>query len=268
MTTTTSGPIAVIVAMQAELQHLTRHLTPVSETASGPWRDQTMSYQGLPLQILYCGVGMVNAAAAAEHVCDHFHPRAVLNFGCTGAHRRDLLPGDVVIGSATLNHGAFHILPDGALFYPAGTQVTGEVFDQNLIPCDPHLVALAQAESADYVPDAWPLALGWPEGAPARTGKIDTGIVASADIWTQLLERIDRIHLEHGTLCEDMEAAAINRVCSRYEVPFLTVKDISNNEYHVISEIAGDIEVLPAEEIGRRAAQVILRVLDRLAAGD
>ena len=73
------------------------------------------------------------------------------------------------------------------------------------------------------------------------------------------------LHGRHGTLCEDMEAAAIAQICARHGVPFMTVKDVSNNEYHVLTELVGEIDVLPAEEVGRRSAELVLRALERIA---
>jgi nucleoside phosphorylase len=61
-----------------------------------------------------------------------------------------------------------------------------------------------------------------------------------------------------------MEAAAIAHVCDRHGVPFLTVKDISNNEFHALTDLEGDIEVLPAEEIGRRGVALLLRTIERI----
>ena len=90
------------------------------------------------------------------------------------------------------------------------------------------------------------------------------GRVASADIWTQFHERIDSLHARHGSLCEDMEAAAIAQVCGRHGVPFMTVKDISNNEFHALTDLEGDISVLPEAEIGRRAADLVLRTIARI----
>lgn len=261
------GPVAVIVAMEAELRHLTDHLVTVEDVAHGPWRDRRMRHGDLDLVVLCCGIGMINAAAGAEHLCDRFAPRAMLNFGCAGAHTRDLLPGDVVVGSATVNHGAFHLLASGETYFPdAEYSVTGETVVANERPCDPALLALAAEAAAGYEPDAWPRHFGWPGGIAHRAGRVTTGVVSSADIWTQFHERIDMLHTRHRSLCEDMEAAAINRVCGRWGVPFLTVKDISNNEFHAVSELQGDIEVLPASEIGRRAAGLVLGVLDRMAA--
>ena len=262
-----STPIAVVVAMEAELRHFADRLEPIAEERRGPWRDRRVRHaaSGTELVLLCCGIGMTNAAAGTEHLCAAYAPRAVLNFGCAGAHRRDLLPGDVVVGEATVHHGAFHILATGETYFPeTAYSVTGETVASTVRPCDPALVELATSAAVGWTPDAWPAALGWPAEVAHRPGKVETGVVASADIWTQFHERIDALHARHRSLCEDMEAAAAHQVCDRHGVPFLTLKDISNNEFHAVSDIEGDIEVLPASEIGRRAADLLLRLLDRL----
>jgi adenosylhomocysteine nucleosidase len=260
-------PVAVVVAMEAELRHFEERLEPLREERHGPWRDRRVRHAttGVEVVLLCCGIGMTNAAAGTEHLCATFAPRAVLNFGCTGAHRRDLLPGDVVVGEATVHHGAFHILASGETYFPeASYSVTGETVASTIRPCDPVLVALANDAADGWTPDPWPPALGWPAGVAHRPAKVESGVVASADIWTQFHERIDALHARHRSLCEDMEAAAAHQVCDRHGVPFLTLKDISNNEFHAVSDLEGDIEVLPASEIGRRAADLLLRLLDRL----
>ncbi len=43
----------------------------------------------------------------------------ILNYGCAGAHRPDLKPGDVVVGTHTTPLNAVKALPDGGL-RPAG----------------------------------------------------------------------------------------------------------------------------------------------------
>jgi hypothetical protein len=42
---------------------------------------------------------------------------------------------------------------------------------------------------------------------------------------------------------------------------------VSNNEYHALTELVGEIDVLPADEVGRRSAELVLRTLERLEAG-
>ena len=62
-----------------------------------------------------------------------------------------------------------------------------------------------------------------------------------------------------------MEAAAIAQVCALHAVPFLTIKDLSNNEFHAASDIAGGFTDFPTAEVGKRAAALVYRLLECLA---
>src|SRR5688500_6425428 len=111
-------PIGVVVAMESELQHLLHRVRPVRELRDGPWLDRFVSAEAMPLIPLCSGIGMVNAAAGTEHLIARYAPRAILNYGCAGAHRRDILPGDVIIGDGTAHQGAVQILASGDEFFP------------------------------------------------------------------------------------------------------------------------------------------------------
>src|SRR5215831_14316806 len=91
-------PIAVICALADELVHLREALPPGREEWRGDRCAWHTELDGLPVVLALCGIGMMAAAAVAESVVGQYRPAAVLNFGCTGAHRPDLLPGDMVIG--------------------------------------------------------------------------------------------------------------------------------------------------------------------------
>lgn len=258
-------PIGIVVAMQSELQHLLDRVTPVRDVQNGPWLDQFVNAGDVPLVALRCGIGMVNAAAGAEHLIDHYAPRAILNFGCAGAHRRDILPGDVVIGDGAVNHGAMHILASGETFFPGlEYQFAGEDVALTELTTDATLREMTVAAAEGWTPDPWPRGLNLPPDVEQRPPRAFVGRVGSADIWTQHHERIDELNTRHATLCEDMEAAAIAHVCARHKVPFMTVKDISNNEFYVASELSDQSEVLPAAEVGRRSADLILRLIERM----
>lgn len=262
------APVGLVVAMEAELHHFLAGAKVERIDSSGPWRDQHLTVEGVPVVALCSGIGMVNAAAATEHLITIHQPRAIFNFGCAGAHRRDLLPGDVVIGAETVHHGAMHILSTGEEYFPDRTyEVSGEIVASTELPTDPALRDLAQHAAADWSPAPWPSDLPWPEGVAYREPIVEVGVVASADVWTQFHERLERLHARHRSLCEDMEAAAINQICARHGVPFLTIKDISNNEFHTLTDLQGDIEALPPAEIGKRAAVLITRVLASLSTG-
>ena len=197
-------PIIVICAMDFELAHLQQAL------ASVDW----------PVELVLSGMGMVNAADVAERVIAECAPRAVLNYGCAGAHRSDLEIGDVVVGT--------HVVA----YLDADTPV---------LECDAQLVEAARRLADD---------------------RVVFGTVASADAWNRTPEAIDELVRRHASLCEDMEAAAIALVCKRHGVPFLTIKDISNNELvRPTQNAAAMIAELGREQIAKRAAAFTFEVL-------
>ena len=259
---TDPAPIGIIVAMDAELRHFLERIEVSHEAQDGIWLDRFGGVGGHSLTIVRSGMGMVNAAAATQRLLQAHQPRAIINFGCSGAHRRDVLPGDVVIGDRSVNHGAVHILASGEeLFKGTAYDVGGETMSSSDLRSDPELVGLAHRAASGWKPEPWPREAGWPAAVPYREPEIHTGAVASADIWTQAHARLDLLHGRHSTLCEDMEAAAIAQVCAMHATPFLPIKDISNNEYHAATNLAGDFAEFPTAEVGKRAATLLLRIL-------
>ncbi len=255
--------IGIVVAMEAELVHLLGALRVEAEGLDGPWLERHARLGQHELVIVRSGMGMVNAAAATEGLIARHRPDAIVNFGCSGAHRRDILPGDVVIGDRAVNHSAVHILATGEeLFKGTAYEVGGETMSASDLASDPAWLDRAHRAAAGWTPEPWPREAGWPDGVAYREPVIHTGPVASADIWTQAHARLDLLHGRHGTLCEDMEAAAIAQVCALHGMPFLTVKDISNNEFHAATDLAGGFTEFPTAEVGKRAAALVVRVLD------
>jgi nucleoside phosphorylase len=67
----------------------------------------------------------------------------------------------------------------------------------------------------------------------------------------------------HDSACEEMEAAAIALTCASHGVPFLAVKDISNNELLRVTTEEWSAET--EGQLGRRAAALVLAVLRHIA---
>jgi adenosylhomocysteine nucleosidase len=264
---TDSGPVVLVVALEAELRHVLAAVGRVREKQDGIWLDRYATVAGLLVVAVRSGVGLINAAAATERVINAYRPRVVLNYGCAGAHRRDILPGDVIIGTCVVHHSAVQFLATGEERYRGfGYEVGGERVKVTELACTPALVQAARKVAADYVPVSWPHNLPWPIAMPYREPLMHTGAIASADVWTQSPARLDLLHHRHGALCEDMEAVAVAQICALHSVPFLTIKDISNNEFHAVTDITGGFTNFPKAEAGRRAAALILRLIERLAA--
>ena len=90
----------VVCAMEEEAVHLRRRLVdPVEETMpSAAWRLTRGAVGGVGVRLLICNIGEANAAAgtAAMLSSSGWRPRAVINYGCSGAHAAHIREGDVV----------------------------------------------------------------------------------------------------------------------------------------------------------------------------
>jgi adenosylhomocysteine nucleosidase len=231
--------------------------------AVGPWRGYEGRIGPHRVIALATGIGMVNAAAALATLIAERRPKVVLGFGCAGAHRVDILPGDVIIGTEVVAYGSVITLPDGAEQYAGFRYSDGgdsEFIAESIRP-DPHLLELAIDSANGWTPEPWPWAL--PE---VRLPLVHLGVIASADRWTQSTVRISQLHSIHESLCEEMEAAALAQVSAIHRIPFLAVKDISNND-QLRSTAHGpggptlaDVET----EVGGRSFALVERIIQRM----
>ena len=245
--------IAVICAMESEAGHLRRRLDGTHEAPLSRWRRTRGQLGVAPVDLIVSGIGLINAAAATAALCVLARPRALLNYGCAGAHRDDLGPGDVVLGERVVHVSSQIVLPSGERKHMGFDFHVDDARTQaEAIAADPGLLALARRVAEGCALPPWP--------GEAESPRVLVGPVASADIWTQHGESIRTLHDLHGSLCEEMEAAAIAQVAAIHGVPFLAVKDISNNELRRATEANArgwpSLEAL-APELGRRAALVV-----------
>jgi adenosylhomocysteine nucleosidase len=264
-----TAPIAVICALEHELQHLRAKLPPGQETWRGNRCAWVTALDGHPIVLALCGIKMVSAAAITESVIAQYQPAVVLNFGCAGAHRRDLLPGDLVIGVRVVGYEGVVERPDGTEHYVGMRYLRrGEQRSADYLPADPLLLerAILIAELLEGQHEPWPADVGWPASIVHRSPRHLIGTVASSDRWNRTPASIEAIASLHDSACEDMEAAAIAQVCASHDVPFLAVKDISNNELLDVTESGAIITTSLGEQVGRRAGALILALLRDLVA--
>jgi adenosylhomocysteine nucleosidase len=243
------GRTVVMVAMDAELIHLRRLSAAEEAHQINCWEAYDLDFGDRIVTAVHTGIGMLNAASAMERTVAELNPARVLNYGCAGAHHREINAGDVIIGERTVNSTSLNVLRDGSETHNGrGYGVSGDQIFPAIIDTDPGLLAAAQKIARTHSIEEWP--------GSSHDPILRLGPVVSSDIWTQSIERLDVLHDRHGSLAEDMEAAALAHVCLRHEIPFLTIKDISNNEYQRASDLA-DFSDFPVDEIGKRGAAFV-----------
>jgi adenosylhomocysteine nucleosidase len=260
-------PIAVLCAFEPELVHLRGMLPPGQEQRHAGRVAWLTALGDQPVVLAHCGIGMVSAGAVAESVIGRYEPGAVLNYGCVGAHRPELLPGDLIVGSRYVHYQNTRELPDGTVEWHGPWYLRGEEAGRvDELPADPALLAAALAAAAELEGrhEPWPATIEWPEGIDHRRPVVAVGTVCSGDRWNRSRASIEALMTRHDSYCEDMEAAALALVCFCHSVPFLAIKDVSNNELLRTTGVE-QIAVVTKGELGRRAAVLTLATMRRLA---
>lgn len=174
------------------------------------------------------GVGLVNAAVATTLALTRCRPTFVLSAGSAGGLHTDVQVGDVVAGSTCVFGGA-----DAQLFGYALGQVPGMPVSY---AGDPDLLARVQD----------------PVG-----GRLLRGQVTSGDAFIDGTS-VDRARTRFPeALATDMESAAIAHTCHLFEVPFLTVRAISD----LCGPLAGQDFHLELDVAAARSADVALDLI-------
>jgi len=219
-------PILVQGAMPVETQVLVDALANRAEQHVQGWTFWTGTVGGYPVVISKTQKGMANAAAATALAIERYHPAAIINQGTAGGHDPSLNVLDIVVGTASVNVGAFK----------TGARAKGEGSDF----AEWHPMDLVRTEgSAGQDPNAWvmrrfagdPALIAAAAAAKASYshGRVVEGVIGSSDVWNSELDRIQRMHDEFGTTVEEMETAAAAQVADMSRVPFLGIRVLSNN---------------------------------------
>lgn len=153
---------------------------------------------------VYSGVCKVNAAIVAQLLIDQFHVERIINAGTAGGMSREAGLFDTIVGKYTCYHDVDpDILTD---FHPW--------MESAEFPADQELLERMKEQSALLA-------------YPIRFGKIVTG--------EQFIEEENRseINRKFAPLAVDMESASIAHVCYVNQIPFLSVRTITDTEEHV-----------------------------------
>lgn len=202
--------IGIIGAMELEVDALKKELridgalnSKVTQIAGMDFLEGDLN--DVPVVIVRCGIGKVNAALCVQILCDHYHVTHVINTGVAGSLNAALDIGDILISKDALYHD-MDVTPLG---YEPGIIPQ---MDMSIFPADERLAELALASCKKVNPDIHSL-----------TGRVVSGdqFIAKKDVKERL------INLFHGD-CAEMEGAAIAHACHLNKVPFVILRAISD----------------------------------------
>ena len=196
--------IGIICAMSKEYDLLMDNLYNRKKVSDNSFYGTTTSDGGKSVFVTMSGIGKVNAALCAQKMID----RGVLNIislGVAGAADETMQVGDVVIG----NSYCYHDVWCGSPNKPG--QIQG-------------------------LPSVFPSAFGKCLDKFTNDNHVRFGAIATGDWFVQTMEKVEEIKKflpsTHNLQAIDMESAAIAQVCYKENIPFLSVRVISDNPLH------------------------------------
>lgn len=228
--------LGIIGAMDIEIQTLKENMEnlTVTEKAGTQFYEGTLT--GLPVVLVRCGIGKVNAAIGTQILCDCFSVTHIVNTGIAGSlcARQDI--GDMVVSRDVMHHD-FDCVAFG---YPM-CRIPGM---PESYPADSQLMALAEEAARQVNPGhVW-------------QGRIASGdqFVADKALKQQIIDRT-------GALCTEMEGAAIAQTAYRNAVPFVILRAISDK-----ADDSAHMDYPTFEaQAAQRCAQVVMSLAKGLA---
>lgn len=220
-------PLLIQGAMEEETKILIDALENPEDITLGVWQYTTGTIEEYPVVISRTRIGMTNAAASTTLAIEHFKPIAIINQGTAGGHDPKLHKYDIVLAKEVVNMSAFktNFIEEGKGIWPTTWEpMAVEVMDVESkkwnyverFEADKELFAAAISIKDIY-----------------RKGKVVEGVIGSGDIWNKEIDRILWLNKILKTSAEEMEAAAVAQVAACYNIPFLCIRILSNNEVHM-----------------------------------
>ena len=228
--------LGIIGAMTVEVETLKAQLQNMQATQRAGMTFYEGVLEGLPVVLVVCGVGKVNAALCVQTLCDLFQVTHIVNTGVAGSLCAELDIGDFVISEKAMYHDfdCSSINPN----YKVG-QVPG--LPVHAFPADGELVRLAY-EAAQQV----------------HADHARIGTVASGDQFVSSKEQKAKIIADTGAICTEMEGTAIAHAAWRNAVPFVVIRAISDK-----ADDSAQMDYPTFEAIAAKRCAEVTRLLAR-----
>lgn len=190
--------IGVIGAMQNEIEKLIEKYNLKKDKIN---KDIFVSvFNDKRIVVAMSGVGKVNSAAMTQYIIDNYNVDAIINSGVAGGINSNVKVMDIIISDYVTYHD----------FEPVSI-MESYVPDKGKIKANTILVSLAKKvindmniRNAHYAP------------------------ICSGDSFVQDEILKNNIFLRTGALCVDMESASIAHTCSMNNIPFISIRTISD----------------------------------------
>lgn len=233
--------LAVIGAMEEEVQLLRAEMSGVSEARHADILVTKGDFKGSEIALAQCGIGKVNAAICTQMLINLYRPEALVFSGVAGGLLPNMQVGDLVIAS--------HLIQFDIDLTAFGRR-HGELPDADrMIQSDPGLV--------EKTADAFDLAFNGSAGDP----NLMIGTVVSGDRFVEDTKTLRWLQREFGALATEMEGAAVGYTCQLNAVPFVVIRGLSDTA----NESAPDDFKSNLETVCRHSYRLMEQLIPALA---
>jgi len=237
--------IAIISAMPEEMQALLDQMQVEETLIKGKRNYYLGKLYGKEIVLVFSRWGKVAAATTVTQLFSLFTIKEVIFSGVAGALDTSLNIGDVVIGTALIQHDM-----DASPLYPAmEIPLLEKTIFKTYNTTKLNSATQLFLESYTLFFDNEPKKFG------IQHPKFYEGVIVSGDQFVNSVEKIAEIKkLVTEALCVEMEGAAVAQVCYEYDVPFQIIRIISDkadDNSHV------DFPVFAREVAGKYAAAIM-----------
>jgi adenosylhomocysteine nucleosidase len=160
---------------------------------------------GKQVVVAVCGIGKVNAAICTQTMILKYPVNIILNTGIAGGMSPKIKIGDIVIGSALVQHD----MDTSSLGDPLGF-----IFGINRVEIPSSDILVERLEKV---------------AKKIQGLKVHKGIIATGDQFIGDKEKLYPIVDRFGAIACEMEGASIAQVCYVNQVDFAVVRSISDN---------------------------------------
>lgn len=228
--------IAVIGAMEQEVELLRAALTNTATTTIAGSEYTTGTYDGKEIILLKSGIGKVNAAMSTTVLLHQFKPDVVINTGSAGGFDETLEVGAVVISDEVRHHDV---------------DVTIFGYEIGQVPQMP----------AGFKSDEKLMAIAKEAVTEVGEHQYGIGLICSGDAFMNDPVRVENVR-EHFPQMKavEMEAAAVAQVCHQFGTPFVVIRalsDIAGKESNVSFD-----EFLPVA--AKHSTEIVLKAITKL----
>lgn len=222
--------IGIIGAMPSELADIRKTLGDAEIVKKSGFDFYINQVNGKKLINACCGIAKVNSALCTQVLIDNFAPECIINTGIAGGMNDDVKVCDIVISTEVLAHDLDqHFLTD----YPPYCGIFKA--DERLIEKTEEICNKCNIKSF-------------------------RGRIVSGEAFISSNEVKNAIQNKFNPYAVDMETSAIGHCCYLNDIPFVSVRCISDN--------ADDDGAMSFEEFekiaAKRVAEIVLKVADEV----